>query len=133
MKSRVKPIPRPLVRAVLKRDGGWCLLALPGCLGEATVADHRAERGMGGSTILNDGRALVAACGLCNGLKSGNLSTILRHNLYIRGLYVPKAATNEATLARCAETPIESLEGERYFLIDEHTRVHVDDAQKGRY
>ncbi len=133
MRSRVKTIPKALVRAVLGRDVGWCLLALPGCTGEATVADHRAERGMGGSDVLNDGRALQASCWHCNGVKSGNLHPIMRANLIERGLIVPKAATNAATLTRCAETPLEDLEGERWFLVDEHTRVHVNDAQRGRY
>jgi hypothetical protein len=128
----VKTIPKDLVRGVLERDGGFCLLALPGCLGEASVADHRAERGMGGSDVLNHGVALVAACGLCNGRKT-HLGTIERYGLIQRGLIVPKAATNQQTLIRCAETPVEYLDGERHFLIDAHTTVNVLDAVRGRF
>ena len=117
-------IPRKLVQQVLTRDGGFCLLALPGCLGEATVADHRANRGAGGSKVLNDPRALIAACGPCNGAKEDSTGQ-LRLNLAERGLIVPKAATNQQTLTRCAHTPVERLDGVLVWLTGWGTAVEV--------
>ncbi len=108
------------------------MLGLLGCYGEASVADHRSDRGHGGSEVLNHGCVLVAACGPCNGRKT-HLKTHERLELLDRGLIVPKAATNEKTLARCAQIPVLDLQGDDWFLIDEHTRVHVNDAQRGRY
>lgn len=130
MKSRVKTMPKGLVRDVIERDGGFCLLVLPGCMGEASTADHRSDRGHGGSMILNDGAALIAACGLCNGRKT-HLSSLERLELIRRGLIVAKDSTNEKTLARCKETPIETVEGERFYLISANERTRVEDMMRG--
>ena len=123
-KRKASPHPSPAVkRAVIDRDGGFCLLALPGCEGEASITHHRANRGAGGSRILNHPGNLVAACPPCNGAAE-DAHAIVRMDLIERGLRVEKAATNEATLTRALATPVEALDGEFYFLVDEHTRTH---------
>ena len=115
--------PVSVKRAVIERDGGFCLLALAGCTGEAETTDHRANRGTGGSRILNHPAVLIAACTICNGLKADAHSLTLL-DLEERGLYVRRAATNAETLARCLATPVTALDGERWYLIDADTRVH---------
>ena len=120
------PHPSPAIKkAVLERDGHFCLLALPGCEGEATITHHRANRGAGGSRILNHPGNLVAACPPCNSAAE-DAHAIVRLDLIERGLRVEKAATNEATLTRALTTPVEYLDGERFYLVDEHTRTHQD-------
>ena len=114
--------PVTVKRAVLERDGGWCLLALPGCHGEATTTDHRSNRGAGGSRLLNDPRVLIAACGICNGNKA-SAHAITLFDPQHRGLYVRPAATHAATLQRCIDTPVMDLEGQWWLLIDASTRV----------
>jgi hypothetical protein len=115
-------------RAVIERDGGFCLLALPGCLGEAQTTDHRANRGGGGSRVLNDPRNLIAACTICNGLKA-DAGQIVLFDLEERGLYVRKAATNQDTLRHVIDTPVTYLDGERYWLVDATTRRHVTEGR----
>jgi len=112
-------------RAVIERDGGFCLLALHNCEGEATTAHHRANRGSGGSRVLNHPGNLVATCRQCNS-DAEDAGTITRMDLIDRGLRVEKAATNAATLARALETPVTDLEGRRWLLIDERTRKEVE-------
>lgn len=119
-------LPRKLVDRIIERDGGFCLLALPGCLGEANVAHHRANRGMGGSPILDHPANLVAACGPCNGAAE-DAGAIVRWDLIERGLRVEKAATNDATLWRAIETPVTYLDGSRWFLLSATMRVPVDE------
>lgn len=116
--------PVTIKRAVIERDGGFCLLALPGCLGEAQTTDHRANRGAGGSRLLNDPANLIAACTICNGAKADAHAMVL-NNLESRGLYIRPGATHEKTLERARRTPVESLDGEWWILLDEHRRVHV--------
>lgn len=118
--------PAVMKRQVIERDGGFCLYALPGCQGEATTTDHRANRGSGGSRVLNDGACLCAICWSCNSAKADAHALVL-FDLEERGLYVPKAATNEATLARCKATPVEYLDGERYYLLSATERVREQD------
>lgn len=48
--------------ALHARSGGWCEMALPGCLGRATEVAHRVKRGMGG----RHGEALAASNRLSN-------------------------------------------------------------------
>lgn len=108
-------------RAVILRDGGFCLLALSGCTGEAQTTDHRANRGSGGSRVLNHGSVLVAACVACNGAKA-DCHSITLLDLIERGLFVRRAATNESTLIRCQQTPIQDLAGDWWWLIDASTR-----------
>jgi len=118
-------IPRRLVDQVLERDNGFCLLAGPFCLGEATVADHRANRGSGGSRELNNPVCLVAACHLCNGWKETAHSLELI-GLKERGLRVLKASTNAATVTRCEETPVQDLDGQWYWLLPDGTRQRFE-------
>ena len=108
--------PVSVKRAVIERDGGFCLLALPGCQGEATTTDHRANRQAGGSRVLNDPVNLIAACGPCNGAKADARSLTLM-DLEERGLYVLPASTHEKTLERARLTPVEALDGSRRLLV----------------
>lgn len=107
-----------LKKAVIELWGGWCLLALPGCTGEAQTTDHRANRGMGGSTILDDPCNLIPACTLCNGAKADAHQMVL-NGLERRGLYVRPAATHAKTLERVRTTPVETLDGERWYSLSE--------------
>lgn len=109
-------VPVSLKKAVIDRDGGFCLLALVGCTGEAQTTDHRANRGMGGSTILDDPCNLIAACTLCNGTKADGHGSMLL-DLEIRGLYVRPGATHAKTLERARMTPVTYLDGERFYLL----------------
>ncbi len=118
--------PVSVKRQVIARDGGWCLLALPGCAGEATTTDHRANRGAGGSKVLNDPRNLIAACASCNGAKADGNSYVLL-TLEERGLWVRKAATNQETLTRAINTPVQDLAGVWWWLIDATTRLPVQE------
>lgn len=115
-------------KAVIERDGGFCLLVLPGCLGEAQTTDHRANRGSGGSEVLDDPRNLIAACTLCNGKKADG-HTIVLDDLEARGLYIRKAATNQKTLLRAIETPVEYLDGERHYLVSATERRHISEGR----
>lgn len=121
------PLPRKVVDQIIERDGGFCLFALPRCLGEAGVAHHRANRGMGGSSILDHPANLTAACSICNG-DAEDASAIVRMDLIERGLRVEKAATNAATLERAKNTPVEYLTGERFLLVSATERVPFVDA-----
>lgn len=115
-------------RLVIERDGGFCLFALPGCLGEAQTTDHRANRGSGGSTVLDDPRNLVAACTLCNGAKA-DAHAIVLFDLEERGLYIRKDSTNAKTLERAIATPVEYLDGELFMLLSATARRHVSDGR----
>lgn len=114
--------------AVIERDGGFCLLALPDCLGEAQTTHHRANRGSGGSEVLDHPANLVAACSPCNGAAE-DAGAIVRADLIYRGLRVEKASTNAKTLERAKETPVESLDGERWRLISATERIHEADME----
>lgn len=117
-------IPRKTFEQIRERDRHFCLLALPGCLGEGGVPDHRANRGMGGSDILDDPRNLILACSICNGRKAdAHAMTLLQ--LEMRGLYIRRAATNHKTLQRAIDTPVEYLDGESYYLVSATERRHI--------
>jgi hypothetical protein len=113
---------------IRERDGGFCLMVLPGCLGEGNVPHHRANRGSGGSKVLDDPRVLVLACSLCNG-RAEDASAVVRADLIARGLRVEKAATNAQTLERCAATPVEYLDGERFYLVSATERRHISEGR----
>lgn len=115
-------------RAVIARDGGFCLMALPGCLGEAQTAHHRANRGAGGSSVLDHPANLCAVCTVCNGLAE-DAPAIVRLDLLERGLRVGKAATNAQTLERAKDTPVTALDGMRWLLISATQRVLVSEVQ----
>ncbi|MBO3663712.1 HNH endonuclease [Microbacterium stercoris] len=98
-------------RAVIARDGGFCLLALANCRGEAQTADHRANRGHGGAgDVLDDGVNLIAACSICNAEKETATGVVLL-DLLERGLRVLHASTHRKTLERVWLTPILMLDG----------------------
>lgn len=118
-------IPRRMVQQVLVRDKGFCLLTGPFCLGEATVADHRVNRGMGGSKALDTFENLIAACHICNGWKETAYAMEL-NGLIASGLRLHRAATVQATLQRCRETPVQALDGEWWFLLPDGTRKEAE-------
>ncbi len=116
--------PAWLKRQVIDRDGGFCLLTLHRCTGQAQTTDHRANRGQGGSRLLNDPRNLIAACSICNGDKADGTSMVLME-LESRGLYVRPDSTHAKTLARAARTPVEGLDGRWWMLVSATERVEV--------
>lgn len=103
-------------RQVIARDGGFCLLALHRCQGEATTTDHRANRGSGGSIALNHGGNLIAACAICNGDKADARGRV-RSDLIERGLLVIPDSTHAKTLDRALSTPIQDLAGDWWMLL----------------
>lgn len=117
-------IAKPMTRRVLERDGGVCVLQLRGCLGEASLADHRANRGHGGSKILNDFANLIAACGLCNGAKE-DAHGDARVRLVDRGVRVVPDSTHAKTLLRCRIIPVRFPDGARYRLTSDGLRNRV--------
>ncbi len=128
--ARLNHPPVQIKRAVIRRDGGFCIYMLPGCMGEATTTDHRANRGSGGSRELNDPVNLCATCTRCNSSKADAGSLVLLE-LEERGLWVRKAATNAETLERARNTPVQFPEGEWFYLIDASTRRHVSEGSPG--
>lgn len=115
-------IPKKIVAQVLERDHGRCVLNMWGCAGAATTADHRANRGSGGSTILDNPAVLVAACWACNGAKEDAHGAV-RRDLIERGLRVEKDSTNQKTLTRCINTPVRFPDGTLWFLTADGRRV----------
>lgn len=122
-------IPRPMVGIVIDRDGGRCVLALnKTCVGTATTADHRANRGRGGSKVLDDPRNLIAACSLCNGRKETVHGAELKA-LIDRGVRVRKAATNAQTLDRVALVPVQYPDGRWFLLLPDGRRQESTDPE----
>ena len=117
-------IPRRMVRLVLERDGEVCQLVLPGCTYLATVADHRANRGAGGSSLLDSPVNLVAACVTCNGLKETVHGDALQR-LKDRGVRVMRAATNAKTLTNALAMPVQYRDGRWYLLDAVGGRQHI--------
>ena len=114
-------IPKPLVKQVLDRDEHECVLGLPGCLRTATVADHRANRGMGGSRALDAPQNLVAACWPCNGRKEDS-SGEERAILIERGLIVLHDSSTSKTLHRALQTHVVDWRGRFWFLLPDGSR-----------
>jgi hypothetical protein len=85
---------------------------------------------MGGSTVLDHPANLIAACSLCNGAKA-DAGALTLLDLEERGLWVRKAATNLLTLQRAKETPVEALDGQRWFLVSATKRVHESEVGSG--
>jgi len=112
------------INDVLARDKGICVLRLPGCTLNATVADHRANRGAGGSKVLDAYPVLIAACVLCNNAKENAVGEVLEE-LKRRGVRILKAATNVQTAKRCRETPVEYPDGTLYWLTLDGRRVNA--------
>lgn len=114
-------IPRPMVGIVLDRDNGVCVH----CGGwGASVADHRVNRGAGGSRVLNDPANLVAAHGGCNGSRE-NATGLVLLDLIERGIKVRPAATHAASLDRARLTPVEYPDGSWWLLASDGTRERV--------
>ena len=103
-------IPVKVRDLVLKRDHYRCVINGPGCTVTATVADHRANRAMGGSRILNDPANLIASCILCNGEKENAHGDRLVE-LKRRGVRVIPDSTHAKTLLRAQITPVEYPDG----------------------
>lgn len=122
-------IPKRIVKQVIDRDGGICQINLPGCTFEATVADHRANRGMGGSKELNDPVCLLAACVTCNGAKETVTGDVLKLLIY-RGVRVRRAATNRDTLIRCDATPVLYRHGDWYLLRSDGGRTYLREVNR---
>ena len=101
-------------------------MALANCLGEAQTTHHRANRGSGGSPVLDHPANLVAVCSICNS-DAEDAGALLRFDLIERGLRVEKAATNAATLERAKRTPVEYLTGQLWFLISATERRREDE------
>lgn len=109
------------IRDTKARDGGVCVLNLNGCTKVATTAHHRANRGSGGSKILDNLANLVATCVICNGTAEDDAD--VRADLIRRGLRVEKAATNEATLLRALLTPVVYPDGSEWWLTRDGRRT----------
>lgn len=54
---------------IIRRDGGWCRLQLPGCTHTATTADHIISKVNGGTDADTN---LQAACRHCNSAKGSS-------------------------------------------------------------
>lgn len=111
---------------VIERDEGRCMIAGPHCLSVATEPDHRANRGSGGSKVLDSPECIIAACGLCNGWKT-TVTGPAREELIRRGVIVLKAATNPETARRCLNKPLVDPWGAVWFLLPNGTRQLCDD------
>jgi len=121
------PIPKKIVALVLERDKYRCVLAGPECTGVATVADHRANRGMGSSGVLNSPSNLIAACERDNGAKEDAYGVILAE-LKRRGVRVEKDSTNAKTLARCLSIPVLYPDGVERVLTSDGRAVPVGEV-----
>lgn len=119
-------IPSKTVALVIQRDGGVCMLRIAdACLGVASCADHRANRGSGGAKhrVLDQPSMLVAACGICNGAKADGVG---RAELEARGISLRPDSTHRKTALRALVTPVTYLDGRNYYLLDDGTREEVD-------
>lgn len=108
------PIPKRIVKQVLERDGGACVLSSRLCLGQASCADHRVGRGMGSSKGLDVPANLVAACSICNGLKESD--AVFRAECTSRGLHIKRSQATALDIQHCLETPIVAPDGTLWLL-----------------
>jgi len=76
---------------------------------------------MGGSKALDVPENLIAACSFCNSAKETAYQMEL-NGLIASGLRIHRAATVQATLQRCRETPVQALDGEWWYLLPDGTR-----------
>ena len=121
-------IPKKTVALVLDRDGGLCVLRIsPDCLGEASCADHRANRGKGGAKnrVLDQPSNLIAACGVCNGLKETVSGGVLA-DLIRRGIRLRPDSLHAKTALRALVTPVEYPDRRTFYLLDDGRRDEVD-------
>lgn len=103
-------IPRKIRDLVLERDQYRCVINGPGCTVTATVADHRVNRGHGGSSVLNDPANLVSSCVICNSEKENAHGERLVE-LKRRGVRVVPDSTHAKSLLRAQITPVEYPDG----------------------
>ncbi|RRJ85932.1 HNH endonuclease [Gulosibacter macacae] len=104
-------VDKRLTALVLARDNHLCVIAGPRCGGWATVPDHRANRGAGGSRALDDAANLIAACGVCNGNKEDATGEWLQ-DLIRRGVRVLRRGQRSAqVLTRARLVPVEYPDG----------------------
>lgn len=121
-------IPPKTVALVIQRDGGVCMLRISdACLGVASCADHRANRGQGGAKhrVLDQPSNLIAACRPCNGAKEDAHGPV-RAKLEQRGLRLRTDSTHRKTALRALVTPVTYPDGRTYYLLDDGTREEVD-------
>lgn len=104
-----------------------CVIRLPGCTGWAETLDHRANRGSGGSKVLNAPYCLLGACRFCNSAKE-DADGKVRAELIARGVRVVKRATNQQTAELCRDTPVEYPDGIWWRLLEDGTKEAVRTA-----
>lgn len=107
-------IPKKVKDAVLDRDSHRCVLRSFGCLGAATVADHRVGRGMGGNPRLDVPVNLVAACAVCNGLKESDAQ--FRRECTRAGIHIARSQSTIIDLERAARIPVRYPDGSWWLL-----------------
>ena len=105
-----------------------CVINLPGCSGRAETLDHRANRGSGGSKVLNAAYCLIGACKWCNGAKENATGDVLAE-LKRRGVRVEKAGTNQATAQRCYVTPVVYPDGVSRWLTTDGRAVDFGEVE----
>jgi hypothetical protein len=115
-------IPRKVVNAVLERDKHQCVLRSFGCLGEATVADHRVGRGMGGNPRLDVAVNLVAACAICNGLKESDAH--FRRECTRLGIHIARSQSTDIDLTAAGRIPVRYPDGS-WWLLTDTTRLEL--------
>jgi hypothetical protein len=120
-------VKKKLVDLIIQRDR-VCVIASPHCTGEPTVADHRVGRGMGGNPRLNVPENLVAACGVCNGLKESDVR-VARDCLH-RGLLLSRGRTTADDLTKCLRLPVTFPDGSRWLLTADGHRVPADRSER---
>lgn len=115
-------IPKRVVRLVLERDG-VCMISSRFCTGTPTVADHRVGRGMGGNKALNVPHALVAACGVCNGVRESDADVAAECER--RGILIRRSQSTARDLAIARSTPVTAPDGRMWFLLPDGTRQEL--------
>jgi hypothetical protein len=106
-------IPKRVVVAVLERDS-VCVIGSRFCTGEPSVADHRVNRGAGGNKALNVAQNLVAACGICNGVKESD--SVTAADCVARGIKIRRSQSTQIDLERCLSVPVIFPDGTSWFL-----------------
>lgn len=107
-------IPRKIVAQVLERDKHRCVLNLDGCAGQATCADHRTGRGMGGNKALDVVFNLTASCSYCNSRRESDADAAA--HLETRGIKLRRSASTTRDLHTALTTPVRYPDGRLLFL-----------------
>lgn len=107
------------------RDGGFCIVRGPLCVGAGQVPHHRANRGSGGAgRVLDEFSNLTLSCGPCNGWIEDSEGDD-RDELIRRGIRLRPDSTHRKTALRALVTPVEYPDGRRFYLLDDGTREVV--------